>query len=300
MPCRQSPDCAGIGKKKKREHVHQSLSRIAEGLVRAARGDALQWQGLSLATHFQPIYSVHKAGCVGFEALVRAHDADGVPVRADKLFARAFADGDGNLLDWVCRALHLRRFATVDPGDRTLYLNVHPEAVVKDARSTRELADLVRFYGLVPDRVCVEILESSCADEGLLREAVGAYRALGATIAMDDFGIGRSNFDRIVRLRPDVVKIDRSVLTAAVGDRKSRLMLPAIIDLLHEAGAEVAIEGIESGNEALLAMDSGADLLQGFHFAAPSAQLPDDALTRRILAELLRMRGTRLTAVAHE
>ena len=168
---------------------------------------------------------------------------------------------------------------------------------MKEARSTRDFAELVRFYGLAPERVCVEILEGVCADEGLLREAVCAYRALGCSIAMDDFGVGRSNFDRIVALRPDVVKIDRSVLTDAVGDRKSRRMLPSIIELLHEAGAEVAIEGIESANEALLAMDSGADLLQGFHFAAPSAKPPDDPLTQRILSELLRMRGARLAAV---
>ena len=74
-------------------------------------------------------------------------------------------------------------------------------------------------------------------------------------------------------------------------------MLPSIVELLHEAGAEVAIEGIESANEALLAMDSGADLLQGFHFSAPSANPPDEPLTQRILSELLRMRGARLEAV---
>ena len=277
--------------------VH-SLSRIAEDLVRAGRGETLNWQGVALASHFQPIYSVATAGCVGFEALVRAHDAAGGPIRPERLFTQVFSDGDGILLDWICRALHLRKFATVDPGNRTLYLNVHPEAAIKDARSAREFADLIRFYGMAPDRICVEILEGACADEGMLREAVAAYRQLGATIAMDDFGVGRSNFDRIVALRPDVVKIDRSVLTAAVGDRKARLMLPSIIELLHESGAQVAIEGIESGNEALLAMDSGADLLQGFHFAAPSASLPEDGLTTRILAELLRMRGTKLTAVA--
>lgn len=276
--------------------VH-SLSRIAEDLVRAGRGESLTWQGVTLATHFQPIYSASKAGCIGFEALLRAHDAAGGPIRPEKLFARVFADGDGILLDWICRALHLRKFATVDPGDRTLYLNVHPEAAVRDSGSADDFAELLRFYHLPPKRVCVEILEGACADEGLLREAVVAYRALGARIAMDDFGVGRSNFDRIVALRPDVVKIDRSVLTAAVGDRKARLMLPSIIELLHEAGADVAIEGIGSAAEALLALDSGADLLQGFHFAAPSAVLPAEGLTKRILAELLRMRGSKLAAV---
>ncbi|MEO5692550.1 MAG: EAL domain-containing protein [Usitatibacter sp.] len=269
----------------------QSLSRIAEDLVRAAKANSLVWRGMTLTTSFQPIYSVKEAGCTGFEALVRAQDEAGNAIRPERLFARSFEEGDGVLLDWICRALHLRKFATLDPGDRILFVNVNPEAAVKDAKSTREFADLVRFYGLTPDRVCIEILEDSCSDEGLLREAVSGYRALGAQIAMDDFGIGRSNFDRIVALRPDVVKIDRSVLTDAVGDLKARRMLPAIIELLHEAGAKVAIEGIESASEALLAMDSGADLLQGFHFAAPSATLPDDPLTKRILGELLRMRG---------
>jgi len=277
--------------------VVQSLSRIAEELVRSGRGDCVSWQGRTLTTHFQPIYSVGAAACVGYEALVRANDAAGSQIRPERLFQQVFEAGDGVLLDWICRAMHLRKFATVDPGDRKLFINVHPEAAVKEASSSRDFAEIIRFYGLTPGRVCVEILEGACADEGLLREAVSAYRSLGCDIAMDDFGIGRSNFDRIVKLRPDVVKIDRSVLIDAVGDRKARAMLPAIIELLHESGAEVAIEGIESGNEALLAMDSGADLLQGFHFAAPSALPPDSPLTQRILGELLRMRGARLAAV---
>ena len=85
--------------------------------------------------------------------------------------------------------------------------------------------------------------------------------------------------------------------TSAVGENRARRMLPAIIELLHEAGAEVVIEGIESAAEALIAIESGADHLQGFHLAAPSAQLPDEKLTRGILAELLRMRGAPRLAV---
>jgi EAL domain-containing protein (putative c-di-GMP-specific phosphodiesterase class I) len=276
------------------------LSRTAEDLVRAGNGEAVRWQGLSLRSYLQPIYSVRKASCIGFEALVRASDENG-PVRPEKLFERARLDGDIVLLDWICRALHLRKFATVDRGDRKLFLNAHPEAAVRDARSARELADLVRYYGMVPSRLTIEILEAPCPDETLLREAVAAYRALGAAIAMDDFGLGRSNFDRIVALRPDIVKIDRSILTRTVGEAKSRRMLPSIVELLHEAGAQVAIEGIENAHEALVAIESGADHLQGFHFAAPSANLPDELLADGIMAELLRMRGApRLAVVGND
>ncbi|MGZ5032472.1 MAG: EAL domain-containing protein [Usitatibacter sp.] len=273
------------------------MSRIAEELVRAGRGESLHWEGVTLWTHFQPIYSVRRAGCLGYEALIRASDGAGTVIRPERLFTSVLAEGKDKLLDWICRALHLRNFATLDPGNRTLFINVHPESAVSDSSCARDFADLIHYYGLAPKRLCVEILESSCADEGLLREAVACYRALGATIAMDDFGVGRSNFDRIVALRPDVVKIDRSVLNDAVGDDKARRMLPAVVELLHEAGAEVAIEGIESANEALIAMDSGADLLQGFYFAHPSAALTDESLINRIFGELLRMRGSpRLSA----
>ena len=276
------------------------MSRVAENLVRAGAGEALHWHDVTLATHFQPIFQVDRATCAGYEALVRATTSSGRPMRPEALFAEAVSAGDSVMLDWLCRALHLRSFATVDPGDRSLFINVHPEAAVKESHGARDLDHLIRFYGLTPKRVCIEILEDGCSDEGLLREAVAAYRALGARIAMDDFGIGRSNFDRIVALRPDMVKIDRSILTDAVGDSKSRRMLPGIIELLHEAGALVAIEGIESANEALIAIDSGADLLQGFHLAAPSATLADEALSKGLLGKLVRMRSRPLAAVGND
>jgi EAL domain-containing protein (putative c-di-GMP-specific phosphodiesterase class I) len=232
---------------------------------------------------------------------VRAVDADGNVQRPGRLFERAHREGDGVLLDWICRALHLRKFATVDRGDLMLFLNIHPEAAMRDARSVREFADLVRYYGLDPRRLVVEVLEAPCADEAELRQAVNGYRELGAGIAMDDFGLGCSNFDRVASLRPDMVKIDRLSLAAAVGDSKAHRMLPSMIDLLHETGAEVVVEGVESGNEALFAIESGADHLQGFHLAAPSASLPDEALTRGILAELLRMRAApRLAVVGND
>ena len=274
----------------------ESFCRVAEGLVRAGSGEALRWEGFELSTHFQPVYSVRREACLGYEALIRARSAEGRAVPPGVLFAEAFANGRGVQLDWICRALHLRNFARVDPGDRKLYINVHPEAAVQDSGSAREFGDLVRFYGLTPRRIVVEILEDGCADEPLLRKVVSAYRALGCAIAMDDFGLGRSNFDRIVSLRPDIVKIDRSILAAAVGDGKSRRLLPGIIELLHEAGSQVAVEGVESATEALVALESGADQLQGHYFAMPAMDLSAEQFGSGIMVRLARMRGAGVAA----
>ncbi len=271
------------------------MHAAAEELVRASGRASLQWEGASLTTHFQPIYCVRRATSIGFEALVRARDQQGAMIPAEELFART-PDSSRSLLDWACRAMHLRNYATVDPGDRTLFVNIHPEAAVRDARRTREFAELVRYYGLTPKRVCIEILEAPCSSEKLLREAVESYRDLGATIAMDDFGVGCSNFDRVVSLRPDVVKIDRSILAGAAGKDKARRMLPVMIELLHEFHAKVAVEGIETQAAALLAIEAKADYLQGFFFASPHAHLTEEVGGTALLDHLLHSHGPRLAA----
>jgi EAL domain-containing protein (putative c-di-GMP-specific phosphodiesterase class I) len=121
---------------------------------------------------------------------------------------------------------------------------------------------------------------------------------MGASIAMDDFGIGRSNFDRVVALRPDVVKIDRSVLAAAMGRERACRVLPGMIDLLHESHARVAVEGIETQREALFAIGAKADYLQGFYFAAPQARLNNEIVGTEILDHLLNSPATPRLAAA--
>ncbi|HTS86377.1 MAG TPA: EAL domain-containing protein [Usitatibacter sp.] len=262
-----------------------SLATAAEEILRASPGASVEWQGASLTTHFQPLFSVKRRQCSGFEALVRAVDDEGALAweqlheRTDKV-ARV-------LLDWTCRAMHLRNYARVDPGDLTLSINIHPEAAVRDAGRTKEFDGLIRYYGLMPKRLCVEIQPSACSNEAKLREAIEGYRTLGVAIAMGDFGTGCSNFDRVMALRPDVVKIDRALLADTVGNERSRRMLPGMVALLHEARSKVAIEGIETRSEALLAVESGADFLQGYFFGNPQAALDRDGGAAQKLAALL-------------
>ena len=265
-----------------------SMAKAAEALVRAGDG-ALAWEGATLASHFQPILAVRGPGCHGYEALLRAAGAAGERIAPADLFERA---GDQRAaLDWACRALHLRNYARFEPEDRTLFLNLHPQAAAHDARCARELGELVRYYGLQPRRVCVELLAGECEDERALLEAVAIYRELGIGIAIDDFGKGRSNFDRVLAIRPDVVKLDRAlVMDAELGWGRARRMLAGMVELLHEIRARVVVSGIESAAEARVAIDAGADFVQGFHFSVPGADPADEAAAVARLSEVLRVR----------
>ena len=262
-----------------------SLATAAEEIVRSSPGASVEWQGASLTTHFQPLFSVRRRQCSGFEALVRAVDDEGalpweqLHERTDKV-ARV-------LLDWTCRAMHLRNYARVDPGDLTLSINVHPEAAVRDAGRAREFDGLIRYYGLAPKRLCVEIQPSACSSEAKLRDAVEGYRALGVAIALGDFGTGCSNFDRVMALRPDLVKIDRALLAGTVGGERARRMLPGMVALLHEARTKVAVEGLETRPEAMLALEAKADFLQGFFFGDPQAALDPGGAAAQKLGALL-------------
>jgi EAL domain-containing protein (putative c-di-GMP-specific phosphodiesterase class I) len=266
-----------------------SMAHVAEELLRAGGPAHLDWHGARLTTDFQPIFCVRRGRCLGYEALVRARIDESLHSHGD-VFERTPSERR-TTLDWACRALHLRNFARVDPGDRTLFLNVHPQAAASDVQRSGELAKLIRYYGLLPRRVCVEVLESECADEALLGAAIATYRAMGVLVAVDDFGVGQSNFDRVAALRPDIVKIDRSILTDTVqGGARGGRLLARMIELLHQTGARVAIEGIESVEEARLGLEANADLLQGYFFAVPHPELLDETGAAGRLSSLLAAR----------
>ena len=269
-----------------------SMARAAERLLRAANGEALAWEGARLGSHFQPILAVREPACHGYEALLRAADEAGERVPAGELFSRT-PESARAVLDWTCRALHLRNYARFDPDQRTLFLNVHPQAAAHDAKCALELGELVRYYGLLPKRVCVEIIAEDC-DEASLLDAVAIYRDLGLAIAIDDFGKARSNFDRVLALRPDLVKLDRALVAdALLGWGRARRMLAGMVELLHEVRSRVIIAGIESAAEARVAIEAGADFVQGFYFSPPASALADERGALSRLQAVLRSGGRR-------
>jgi EAL domain-containing protein (putative c-di-GMP-specific phosphodiesterase class I) len=275
----------------------ENWSRVAEDLLRAGSATSLQWDGLTITTHFQPILRISPVECAGHEALLRAADGDGEPVDPQAILRRALAAGRLIELDRTCRALHLRNFATVDPGEGKLFLNVHPDAAVEDLANTREFGALIRYYGLNAKRVCVEILPNACLREERLADAAAAYRELGVAVAVDHFASGSSNFDRVAALRPPLVKLRRAVIADTVGRAKSGRRVDAVIELLREAGAQVVLEDVETAQDAMLAIASGAAYAQGNYLASPSPRVGGEVLGASMLRELVRLGAEETAAV---
>ena len=261
-----------------------------EGVFRAIgrddQGAYGRFKSYHLASAFQPIYSLAHHRAVGFEALLRARDGDGTPISPLEVFAAAEEEAEIIQLDRVCRALHADNHRGLGNGGGWLFLNTDPRVVLPGPRYGSFFAEMLEHSGLAPERVVVEILEGAIDDEGRLLEAVEFYRDLGCLVAVDDFGAGHSNFDRIWRLNPDIVKLDRSMIVHAVENPHAGRMLPNLVSLIHEAGSLVLAEGVEREEEALAAIDAEVDMVQGFHFARPAPAAPHDRAKHPRLTEL--------------
>ena len=245
---------------------------VIERLIAIDSGNAYgTFRDLRLSSHFQPVFSLAHGRAVGYEALLRAAGPDGNPVAPYDAFRIAHHVDEVALLDRLARAIHVRNFMAQPSGSSWLFLNVSPH-VISTARSRhgRFFDDLLSSCNIPPQRIVVEILESSLQSDVPLAAAMDSLRERGFLIAIDDFGAGHSNFDRIWQLKPNIVKLDRSLLQRASGDRLARLILPRIASMLHEAGSLVLMEGVENESQAMMAMDADTDFVQGYFFARPA------------------------------
>jgi len=184
-------------------------------------------------------------------------------------YADAASGTDTQQLERLSQALHIRNFSLQAPDDCWMFLNISPNEVVRHIQRGGDLGRIVRRYGVPPHRIVVEVVESGIGDEMLLQDVVQSLRSFGCLIAIDDFGAGHSNFNRIWALKPDIVKLDRSITSAAARDGLMRRSLPNLSSLIHEAGAMVLLEGVETEDEAVVGLEADIDLYQGYLFGRP-------------------------------
>jgi len=244
------------------------------------------YKDLRLVSHFQPIFSLAHKRPVGYEALLRARNQNGDSIPPLDVLGMVQHEEENVFLDRLCRNVHLRNFLPMADDTSWIFLNVNPQVTVTGKRYGSYFGDLLERYQTPPHRIVVEILESNIHDESLLTEAVDYYKSLGCLVAIDDFGTGDSNFDRIWRLAPQIVKLDRSMIVQAANNTSVRRVLPNLVSLLHESGSLALMEGIETEEEALIAMDSDVDFVQGYYFGRPKNTILDPEQNTEVLPEL--------------
>jgi EAL domain-containing protein (putative c-di-GMP-specific phosphodiesterase class I) len=237
-----------------------------QSMLTEQSGRASGWfQDLELKSVFQPAFSLRQKHAVGFEASLRAVGPTGTPVSPETLFGPVQNYAETAMLDMLSTTIHVHNFFSRRPSHGLLFINLHPEVFLDFRNSAGFLTSLFGHYEVAPRKVMIDISSSVLEHEGL-DEAIACYRELGCLISVDDFGVDNANLDSIWHTSPAIVKIGPSVVAAAMKDEHTRWMLPRAVSLLHERGTLVLMEGIESLDHALLAIDADADFGSGYYF----------------------------------
>ena len=266
--------------------VQLTLEHIEPFIQKEAGRVSGRYGNIRLGSGFQPIFSLAHRRAVGYEALLRPQAADGSPLSPLAVFGMAQDEAESVFLDRLCRVIHVLNFMAQADDVSWLFLNVDPRVTVYGKHHGTFFTEMLKRHQIAPHRVVVEILEGQIQDESLLVDAAEYYKELGCLVAIDDFGAGHSNFERIWRIKPHIVKLDRSIITQAVADRTVRRIVPNLVNLVHEAGSMVLMEGIETEEEAMIALDSDIDFVQGYYFARPSSILPSNTQASNSMDEL--------------
>jgi PAS domain S-box-containing protein len=209
----------------------------------------------------QPIVDLNRNRWVAAEALARFPDGRG----PDQWFADAHTAGLSVDLELLALRAALDLLPDLPP-DVTLAINASPTLILEPRLPTTLAA-------LGPDlaRITLEITEHAAVtayDE--IRDMLAPLRERGMRLAVDDTGAGYASFSHVLSLRPDDIKLDRSLVAGIDSDAARRAFVTAIVLLALELGAAVTGEGVETPGELATLNTLGVDRAQGYHLARPT------------------------------
>jgi PAS domain S-box-containing protein len=219
--------------------------------------------GNRLLTAFQPIHRLVTGKIVGVEALTRFVSDDGA--NAEYWFNEAAAVGLAAELEIAALQTALVTAQEL-PSGIYVALNISP-ATCLDPR----LPGILESSCVPLDRIILELTERlEVSEYGPLISALAPLRQLGLRVAVDDAGSGFASMRHVLHIRPDIIKLDRSLISGIDDDLGQRALGAALAEFARQIGATLVAEGIETQAELTAVTALGLTAGQGYFFGRPS------------------------------
>ncbi len=224
--------------------------------------------------YYQPIIALGDGRLVGFEALARwRHPSKGIVAPGQFIPA---AEETGLIVPlgrWMlreaCRQMHAWHQEFPELSPLTISVNLSPKQLLHPGL-LEEVREILAETAIAPATVKLEITENAVlegTEEVLAR--LRELKALGIQLMLDDFGTGYSSLSYLHRLPVDVIKVDRSFVSAVHQADTERSFVETIIGLAHQLKLATVCEGVEHGAQERLLREMGAEYAQGFYYSRP-------------------------------
>jgi EAL domain-containing protein (putative c-di-GMP-specific phosphodiesterase class I) len=234
------------------QHVKEDLSLVLDGRP---------------VLEFQPAVDLADGRLLGFEALVRWDHPTRGYIPPNILIP--WAEANDHILDlnaWVLA--DACRQAAPWPMGIQLSVNCSP-VQLRQGEASRAAATALEVSGLDPDRLTIEVTETTVADESTSAD-LRALSQLGVHLAVDDVGTSWSTLENLRRFDIETAKIDRAFITSLEPhEGMNRAIVDAIVHVAQSLSMTTVAEGIETAQQVAILRDFGADIGQGYFFARP-------------------------------
>lgn len=263
------------------EAVKQAMlhGQSAGGMERSIKRRAFDrlMEQRSIDPVYQPIMALGEDKVFGFEALTRTRERTWFegPLA---LFSFAEQEGVAYALDRLAREKAIEGCGGLK-REQKLFINVMAQIIEDPEFSPGQTLSLLERRGLSPHNVVFEITErNSIEDFGAVKKALEHYRSQGYQIAIDDVGAGYSSLQSIVELRPDYLKVDRSIIQDIHLDEMKAHILHTLAQLAAKMDISIIAEGIEQQEELAKVRELGASYAQGYLLGRPAAMSDDHGM----------------------
>lgn len=232
--------------------------------------------------HFQPIVSARTGEIYAYEALMRTDSRIGMnPLEVldvAKIYKRLYDVERATMFNVM------ERYVTKQDafGNRKVFINTIPGYFLNDG----DINILSDKYGDFMDRFVYELTEqNTVSDEELnsIRKLCG--QETKSQIAIDDYGTGHSNIVNLLRYAPQVIKVDRMLITDIHKNANKQMFMRSTIEFARKNNIMVLAEGVETSNELRMVINLGVDLIQGYYTGRPALD-PIEAISEDIRKEI--------------
>jgi len=223
--------------------------------------------------YYQPIYDNNKATVTKYEALVRLETVKGDVISPDFFLKPAILS---DLITRLSRVVIDKTFKKFSKNDLSFSFNLS-EQDFSEGYLVDFLSYKCDYYNIDSSRVYIEILEETslnCNEEFL--DQITALKKLGFKISIDDFGVEKSNFSRVLDLEAEIIKIDGSFIRGLGHDENSKIIVDSIVNFAKKIGAKTVAEFVEDEDTLHLIQEMGVDFSQGYLIGKPTSELDHD------------------------
>lgn len=232
----------------------------------------------ALDTYFQPIMDLASKETFAFEALNRPSGSK-IFSTTDHFYEFIGQTNSVFQFEIFCRNLSLKRFIHRQYGEIrnkrfVLFLNIHPHVLLDKDHHSGETLQLLRELGISPEQVVFELTErSAVTDFQEFERVLSHYRSQGYRLAIDDVGSGYNSLKTIIYLKPEFIKLDRSLIQNIDQSRASQQLVSLIYEYAKQSDTKIIAEGIERFEELKWLQELGIHYAQGYALGKPEKEI---------------------------